>query len=321
MTFGLDLLALLPVIGGLKYFKHLDDVKDGAKQISNVADMLDTGGDIAKDVERGNDIADTIHDSLKGGESVDDALKQGEHTAEVVDDAKQSAKDLENLETVQDTAKNADTVSDGTDAAHDAGKVAVDSNRVFRKMTPEEIEDLRKATHMNDATLKKCTISDDGVYNLKCTRQDLLGDVYPGSKPPVRYVQKIVDINGKNIQVVVPEFPHKFDLQMQDLDLQKLGYEEGIEQLLIESGPKQNTILWKHIKQEVDAGNLEYTSKFTKKELSYIRSDDFLKSKKYRKLKYTWHHNEELGRMQLVDKGLHWKVKHTGGNSIWSGNT
>ena len=33
--------------------------------------------------------------------------------------------------------------------------------------------------------------------------------------------------------------------------------------------------------------------------------------------KYTWHHHQELGRMQLVPSDVHGKVQHIGGNAIW----
>ena len=36
---------------------------------------------------------------------------------------------------------------------------------------------------------------------------------------------------------------------------------------------------------------------------------------------YTWHHNEETGRMQLVDSEIHAKTGHTGGRSIWGGGS
>ncbi len=32
---------------------------------------------------------------------------------------------------------------------------------------------------------------------------------------------------------------------------------------------------------------------------------------------YTWHHNQEPGVMQLVDRGVHAATGHTGGFSIW----
>ena len=36
---------------------------------------------------------------------------------------------------------------------------------------------------------------------------------------------------------------------------------------------------------------------------------------------YTWHHNEETGKMQLVDYDTHQKTGHTGGRSVWGGGS
>ncbi|MBC5842641.1 HNH endonuclease [Flavobacterium sp. F-380] len=36
---------------------------------------------------------------------------------------------------------------------------------------------------------------------------------------------------------------------------------------------------------------------------------------------FTWHHNEAVGRMDLVADDIHKKVKHVGGNSIWGGGS
>ncbi|HEB91991.1 MAG TPA: HNH endonuclease [Gammaproteobacteria bacterium] len=33
----------------------------------------------------------------------------------------------------------------------------------------------------------------------------------------------------------------------------------------------------------------------------------------------TWHHHQDVGRMQLIDKAIHGSFKHTGGMSIWGG--
>ena len=33
----------------------------------------------------------------------------------------------------------------------------------------------------------------------------------------------------------------------------------------------------------------------------------------------TWHHHQDLGKMQLVDREIHGTFKHTGGMSIWGG--
>lgn len=33
----------------------------------------------------------------------------------------------------------------------------------------------------------------------------------------------------------------------------------------------------------------------------------------------TWHHHQDVGKMQLVDEDVHRSFKHTGGMSIWGG--
>ncbi|WP_394335346.1 HNH endonuclease [Methanolobus psychrotolerans] len=34
---------------------------------------------------------------------------------------------------------------------------------------------------------------------------------------------------------------------------------------------------------------------------------------------YTWHHNQEEGVLQLVEKNVHQQTGHTGGRTIWGG--
>lgn len=33
--------------------------------------------------------------------------------------------------------------------------------------------------------------------------------------------------------------------------------------------------------------------------------------------RFTWHHHQDVGRMQLVDYTIHRKTGHTGGYKIW----
>ena len=34
---------------------------------------------------------------------------------------------------------------------------------------------------------------------------------------------------------------------------------------------------------------------------------------------YTWHHDAEVGKMQLVESDIHMKTGHTGGRTVWGG--
>ena len=51
-------------------------------------------------------------------------------------------------------------------------------------------------------------------------------------------------------------------------------------------------------------------SKFTKKEILEFKSGNLPD-------KYTWHHHQDSGVLQLVNRDTHAKVKHNGGYSIW----
>ena len=55
-------------------------------------------------------------------------------------------------------------------------------------------------------------------------------------------------------------------------------------------------------------------SKFTEAQLEQIASEK-------NPAGYTWHHNEEVGKMQLVDSDLHDLSRHTGGRYMWGGGT
>ncbi|WP_371025366.1 HNH endonuclease [Paraclostridium ghonii] len=56
--------------------------------------------------------------------------------------------------------------------------------------------------------------------------------------------------------------------------------------------------------------NAELTSKFTQKEIEILKEGGVPK-------RFTWHHNQEPGLMQLVDRIAHRKTGHDGGFSIW----
>ena len=53
-------------------------------------------------------------------------------------------------------------------------------------------------------------------------------------------------------------------------------------------------------------------SKFTEAQLEQIAKGQNPKG-------FTWHHNEEVGKMQLVDSNIHDLSKHTGGRAMWGG--
>ena len=72
-----------------------------------------------------------------------------------------------------------------------------------------------------------------------------------------------------------------------------------------------NKYLNKYLKElfESDPTNDVFKS-FSKETLQELKEGKALKN-------FVWHHNEEEGLMQLVDKKAHYDAQHTGGMNIW----
>ncbi len=73
--FALDVVALLPVIGTLKYCKYADDVADGAKDLGKI---FEAGADAGKTTDTVVDSVDDVTDIGKKADAVTDAGKIAE---------------------------------------------------------------------------------------------------------------------------------------------------------------------------------------------------------------------------------------------------
>ena len=165
-----------------------------------------------------------------------------------------------------------------------------------RPLTDEEKKDIKEKTNMSDATLDKCTIDENGVIHLKCDNEHLAGLLHEITG--VKFTRKIVDINGVKIEVVVPEFESCFDFDLS---------EENIDASDAEQFKECNQKLKEAIEK-----NPELRKLFTEDQIQMI-----MKGKTPRG--YTWHHDAERGKMQLVKTDVHSKTGHTGGKAIWGG--
>lgn len=70
-----------------------------------------------------------------------------------------------------------------------------------------------------------------------------------------------------------------------------------------------NEKLWEQIENDPDL-----RAKFNSEQLEQIRNGD-------RPDGYVWHHSEQPGQLQLVDKDVHDRTAHTGGQVIWGGGS
>lgn len=140
---ALDAVAILPVIGVVKYFKYADTVADGVKIAGQVAD---TASDVAKSVDTTIDVVDSVHDGAKVVENASDAAKVADDvvdtakTADMVDDAADAWKAFSKISLEELPEKVQETYKTYADCAWDGGKAlenmseGTDAGRVFKNL-------------------------------------------------------------------------------------------------------------------------------------------------------------------------------------------
>jgi hypothetical protein len=117
----------------------------------------------------------------------------------------------------------------------------------------------------------------------------------------VPYERKTVkDADGNEIEGVFPVFESVFDAQLPEELYQATDREQFAE-------------CNKQLKEAIE-NDPELAKKFTPEQLEQIKNGETPDG-------YTWHHNEEAGKMQLVDSETHAKTGHTGGRVIWGGGS
>lgn len=168
------------------------------------------------------------------------------------------------------------------------------STDVEKKLKPNQIKDLNKRG-MSPKCIENCTIKND-VVELKTLNEKLADTVHPESGVP--YAKKTIDLHGTKIEGVFPKFDAVYTTNLPEdklLASDKVQFDYCIEQLQ------------KNIEK-----NPSLKDKFSPRQLEQIMHGKTPGG-------YTWHHNEEVGKMELVDTVIHDKTAHTGGKAIWGG--
>jgi hypothetical protein len=137
------------------------------------------------------------------------------------------------------------------------------------------------------------------IQRISTRNEHLEGRAHP--ETDVKFVRKTVeDANGNEVEVVVPEFDSVYDVQLP-------------EELYEASDKKQFDECNAQLKEAIE-NDPEFADKFTDEQLEQISNGETPDG-------YTWHHDAEKGKMQLVDSDTHAKTGHTGGKAIWGGGT
>jgi hypothetical protein len=146
-------------------------------------------------------------------------------------------------------------------------------------------------------TVEKIDSIQDMESGLTTRNKDLEGKKHP--ETGVLFEKKIVkDKDGNETEGVFPIFESLLDVQLP-------------EKLHEASDKDQFAECNKKLKEAVEK-DPELAKKFTPEQLEQIKNGETPDG-------YTWHHNEECGKMQLVDSEIHAKTGHTGGKAIWGG--
>ncbi|MBO5609069.1 MAG: HNH endonuclease [Eubacterium sp.] len=174
------------------------------------------------------------------------------------------------------------------------GKKGLGVKEVAKELTSKQKTDLLK-NGMSLPTIGKCKYL-DGIYKLKTQADKLAGKIIP--ETGVKYTTKTIDLFGKKIEGVFPKFKSIFNCKLP-------------ENLLMASDAKQFTECNKQLKEAIKS-DPSLRDKFSARQLEQINAGKNPGG-------YIWHHNEKVGKMELVDSKIHSATSHTGGKAIWGG--
>lgn len=137
--------------------------------------------------------------------------------------------------------------------------------------------------------------SDSPTIYLECPNHSLKDDVHPVTGVPFKE-KEIVKLNGEKVIGVFPKFESQFDIQLP-------------EYLYTETDKKQFAECNNKLKDSIK-DNPILRDKFDTEQIEQIGNGETPDG-------YVWHHNEEEGKMQLVDFETHLRTGHIGGKAVW----
>ena len=230
----------------------------------------------------------------------------GEVTAKVVEVSAKVAAEA-TKETAKETGKA--IAEKGVDISKrlDVSKKAVDSKMpgvdITKRITPDTMGKeltLKQQTELASKGMSPGIFKDirfeDGVYKLKTKNEALANKKHPETGVP--YSKKVVDLFGSKIEGVFPKFDSAFTTHL-PADILKASDKVQFDYC--------NSQLKNAIKD-----NPALAKRFSPRQLEQI-------SKGYKPEGFTWNHNEEVGKMELVEFSKHMVSRHTGGKAIWGG--
>ncbi len=164
-----------------------------------------------------------------------------------------------------------------------------------RPLTQEEKDYYKEKLGCSGSMLDSATIDENGKIYLKTINESKEGQT---GEDGVEYVRKTLDVNGIEVEGVFPQFDSAIDVQLP-------------EEMIQGSDSEQAKYANQELKDKVQS-DPEFAKQFNAEQLEQIENGETPDG-------YTWHHNEEQGKMQLISTEDHQNNRHTGGKAIWGG--
>ncbi len=176
-------------------------------------------------------------------------------------------------------------------------------DKILSEKVPEQSQRVERSSEANQNAVEKNETSenkeDSDVKKVHTRNEHLEGKEHPETGVPFER-RTVNDGEGNEVEGVFPEFDSEFDAQLPE-DMYK------------ESDKTQFDECNRQLKEAVE-NDPDLAKKFDKEQLEQIADGETPDG-------YTWHHDAETGKMQLVDTKTHQATGHTGGKSIWGGGS
>jgi hypothetical protein len=155
------------------------------------------------------------------------------------------------------------------------------------------------AKNIKSETITNYQVANQPIRYVETRNQHLAGDVHTHSGVP--FERKIIEMpDGEKIEGVFPKFPHEYEVKLD-------------ESQYLDTDARQFRTVVNQLGKDIDS-NPDLAKKFTPEQLEQIKNSDTPDG-------YVWHHSEQPGIFQLVDKNLHDITGHSGGRFLWGGGS
>lgn len=165
----------------------------------------------------------------------------------------------------------------------------------FKEITPQHGMNYEQAKEFWNNKFDKM---EDVYKKVECINEKLAEKEHPETKVP--FEKKIVEVDGVKYEVVVPAFASEHVVQLP-------------KEKLFATDKEQFDFCNQDLKNKVEADS-EFRKRFDEIQFEQIMDGETPDG-------YTWHHDADVGKMQLVDTEIHQKTGHTGGRKIWGGGS